>query len=151
MSHQFPLKPLPCKSVQSRVRHFSLVNFSFRLHFGTAPVWYRAPWFVWALWWGDGVCFMSTWFQNIVFWCNDSNNFYIALYIVEQQKQNKLNRIIKGQVLWTYVYTCSSKKDRCYELTYTYNNTRTLQNMHSKNYILPIQLFRTLSTTIQLL
>ena len=96
MSHQFPSKPLPCKSVQSSFWHFSLVDFYFLLHFGTVPVWYRAPWFVWALWWGDWVWFMSTWFQNIVSWCNDSNNFYIAIYIVEQQKQNKLNRIIKG-------------------------------------------------------
>ena len=95
MSHQFPSKPLPCKSVQSSVRHFSLVDFSFLLHFGTVPMWYRAQWFFWALWWGDWVCFMSIWFQNIVFWCHDSNNFYIALYIVEQQKQNKFNRIIK--------------------------------------------------------
>ena len=49
------------------------------------------------------------------------------------------------------IHVCSSKKDRCYELMYTYNNTRMLQNMRSKNYILLIQLFLTLSTTIQLL
>ena len=48
------------------------------------------------------------------------------------------------------IHVYSNKKDRCYELMYTYNNTQTFQNTHSKNYILLIQLFLTLSTTIQL-